>query len=289
MKAAVSQSVKLKGRTTAKNQALPPPTTSKRPSYGLPAQVGNVPDAASSNVTNYTSYPYRTTGKVFFQYWGSGQWKDSACSANVVAAENRATVITAGHCVFGHDPNKDSGAQVWDRNWIFIPGYHRNPSTGQQYRPYGTWSAKKLYSTNQWVNGRTNNTNWWNYDEGAVVVWPNSNGNVETRVGSRSITWNQQYNQYYRSFGYPGYYGCCLKEADSWYQGYDPNTSGHGPVTLWINSDLAGGSSGGAWVVGGSAGYVDGLNSYSYGSSPRMYSPYFGNVLGQLYNYVRNR
>lgn len=293
MRAAIAQSNRLKSRIPDSNKAQPPPKIGNRPEYGLPARPGNVPDANSSYVNNYTSYPYRTTGKVFFEYWGSGQWKKSACSANVVAAENRATVVTAGHCVYGHDPNKDTGAQVWDRYWTFIPGYYRNPTTGAQYRPYGTWNAKKLYSTTQWVNGRNSGTNWWNYDEAAVVLKPNSNGNVETRVGSRSITWNQQYQQYFRSFGYPEYYGCCLKEADSWYQGYDPNTVGHGPATMWINSDLVGGSSGGAWVIfansGNTPGYVDGVNSYSYGSTPRMYSPYFGTVLGQLYNYVRNR
>ena len=43
--------------------------------------------------------------------------------------------------------------------------------------------------------------------------------------------------------------------------------------------DMAGGSSGGAWIVDGQ--YVDGVTSYGYTGSPdRLYSPYFGRSIG---------
>jgi len=198
-------------------------------------------------------------------------------------------VWTAGHCVYGHDPTI-GGTQTWHRRWVFIPGYWRNPVTRFQYRPYGTWTAKQLFATAQYIKGRNSGRDRVNYDEGAVVLRPNFNGTVAGTVGSRGITFYQPYRQYYRSFGYPGYKGCCLKEADSWFQGNDSATAGDGPLTQWIKSDLGGGASGGGWVIGADPGWVDGLNSYSRPSTPgRVYGPYFGTAARALYQYVRKR
>jgi hypothetical protein len=42
---------------------------------------------------------------------------------------------------------------------------------------------------------------------------------------------------------------------------------------------MAGGSSGGAWVVDGA--YVNGVTSYGYPQAPnRLFSPYFGTAIG---------
>ena len=271
---------------TAANTAsagAPRPSTDRRtsPVYGPPGQPGSLSAPKSTTVTCYSCFPYDTNGKVFFEELDGGVWKNHSCSATIVESEN--------HCVYGHDPTI-SGAQTWARHWIFIPGYWRNIVTKFQYRPYGTWTAKKLFATAQWVKGRNNDRNWSNYDEGAVILYPNVNGTVAGAVGSRGITFYQPYKQYYHSFGYPGYNGCCLKEADSWFQGYDPDTEGDGPTTQWINSDLTAGSSGGGWVIGAGAGWVDGLNSYAKRSTPgRVYGPYFGNAARSLYQYVRRR
>jgi hypothetical protein len=44
---------------------------------------------------------------------------------------------------------------------------------------------------------------------------------------------------------------------------------------------MAGGSSGGAWIVGGE--YIDGITSYGYtGYGNRVYSPYFGSEVGDF-------
>jgi hypothetical protein len=44
---------------------------------------------------------------------------------------------------------------------------------------------------------------------------------------------------------------------------------------------MAGGSSGGAWIVGGQ--YIDGVTSYGYtGNANRVYSPYFGAAIGDF-------
>jgi hypothetical protein len=52
-----------------------------------------------------------------------------------------------------------------------------------------------------------------------------------------------------------------------------------GPPTVPGSCDMAGGSSGGAWIVGGA--YIDGVTSYGYtGYGNKVYSPYFGSEIG---------
>jgi V8-like Glu-specific endopeptidase len=51
---------------------------------------------ASEVSTDYTQYPYRTVGKVFFT---KDDGRRFSCSAAVIASENRSVVWTAGHCV----------------------------------------------------------------------------------------------------------------------------------------------------------------------------------------------
>src|SRR5690625_290759 len=67
----------------------------------------------------------RTTGKVFLTLDG----RDFTCSASVVPADNRDTVLTAGHCL------KD-GAGAWVDKWVFVPGFDDGES------PYGRRSEE---------------------------------------------------------------------------------------------------------------------------------------------------
>ena len=54
-----------------------------------------------------------------------------------------------------------------------------------------------------------------------------------------------------------------------------------GPPTVPTSCDMAGGSSGGAWIVGGE--YIDGVTSYGYtGFGNKVYSPYFGSEVGNF-------
>jgi hypothetical protein len=74
------------------------------------------------------------------------------CSGTSVNAPNYSLVITAGHCV--HEGRHWMGSK-----WVFVPGYH----FGQ--RPFGTFVAKWLGSTPQWIESENSN-----YDVGAAVV-----------------------------------------------------------------------------------------------------------------------
>ena len=83
-------------------------------------------------------------------------------------------------------------------------------------------------------------------------------------------------------FGYPA---AALKGEElrsCWARGLgrdDLTNRYFGPPTMSATCDMAGGSSGGAWIVDGL--YVDGVTSYGYTGNPnRLYSPYFGHAVG---------
>ena len=82
----------------------------------------------------------------------------------------------------------------------------------------------------------------------------------------------------FQIFGYPAaaLRGEELRSCRAHGLGSDPLTNRFsGPPTMPGSCDMAGGSSGGAWIVGGQ--YVDGVTSYGYSGNPdRLYSPYFG-------------
>lgn len=217
----------------------------------------------------YTSYPYSTHGKVFFTNDGVNY----VCSGTAVNSENKSIVWTAGHCVHG-----GGSWETWHYNWAFVPAYKDGS------RPFGTWSARELWSLGGWVNNAD-----LSYDLGAAVVYTNSSGQrLVDVVGGRGITWNQSRDQYFYAFGYPAAYpfnGQRLIVCESWWWAND--YPGSGPATMAIGCDMTGGSSGGGWIVNG---YTHSVNSYKYNNEPEvMYGPYHGDAAANLYNAVRNR
>ncbi len=81
----------------------------------------------------------RTVGRLFFVNRG----EDESCTATLVAAANRATVVTGGHCVhtldlIGNDPQ-------WTDKVLFVPGFHDNT------RPYGSFVARTAFVDATWV------------------------------------------------------------------------------------------------------------------------------------------
>lgn len=223
----------------------------------------------------YTSYPYSTLGRIFFQKWTSEGWKDSSCSGTVVWSENKSVVWTAGHCV--HSGRGGS----YHRNWMFAPAYKNGT-----YQ-LGRWTARSLRTTSGWANYGD-----FNYDLGAAVVSPSSNGTrLAGYVGSLGLTWNQSYQQNWLDFGYPAdypfngqwMYYCKAPTATT-------DSSMGSPYSIGIGCDMTGGASGGAWTtsLSTSGGYVNSVNSYKYDTMPRaMFGTYQGNAAANLYNAVR--
>ncbi len=86
-----------------------------------------------SSPTN-TMYPYRVSGKLFFNI-GSSTF---VCSASLI---KRGVIVTAAHCAanFGQ-------RQIYS-NWQFIPGYRNGVA------PYGVWTVRTAYVLTSYYDG----------------------------------------------------------------------------------------------------------------------------------------
>jgi hypothetical protein len=256
--------------------------TAKR-ELGPPARVGpEAPKGGSATATPAAWTPgyaaghpvARTYGKVFFTNTKNGL--NYVCSATVVNSEGRDTVWTAGHCVHG-----GSGGN-WHANWAFVPAYHYGAA------PYGVWSAAQLWTRTAWSNSSN-----FTEDMGVAILGTLGGWHIVDRVGGQGIAWNYSKNYFAYDFGYPAAWpydggrliACAGNTAPEWVWG--PWSAD----TIKLGCDMTGGSSGGAWLrwFDGNWGYINGVNSYKYNNDPNtLYSPYFDDAAGSLYNAVRH-
>jgi V8-like Glu-specific endopeptidase len=157
------------------------------------------------------------------------------CTAAVIDASNRSTVLTAAHCLLS--PSHGGALSV-----LFRPGYH----DGQA--PLGTWpSSRQLLAVN-WPVTFSNN-----FDYAFLLIDPNSSGiPIQTAVGALPIAFNQPRNQAYRIVGLPGmpnppFDGQKLYACDTAY-GEDAGLSEPGPPQMVVGCDMGGGASGSPWI-----------------------------------------
>ena len=199
----------------------------------------------------------RSNGKVFFTDSGANY----VCSGTVVSSSGRNLVLTAGHCV--HD-----GPGQFHTNWSFVPAYDNGG------RPYGTFAATALFTTEDWAASGE-----FGRDVGVARV----STAFPAAVGSRGVATNTgsaaaQVGRRRDAFGYPAagkFSGGVLRFCDSFVSRVDTSSN---PDTIAIPCDMTGGSSGGGWVddqTGSStAGQVVSLNSYGYnGVKNTMFGP----------------
>lgn len=192
------------------------------------------------------------------------------CSGTAVQAGNRSLVVTAGHCV--HDLGH------WLRGrWVFVPAYHY----GQ--RPLGTFAAKWLGTTSQWLQRENEN-----FDVGMAVVSRNERGQrLADVVEADRIAWNLSRQQVFDVYGYPveePFDGATLQRCpQTSYEGHDfLSFLSTGPLDLAVECDLTPGSSGGGWVIHGDT--LNGVTSSGYSDNPATtYGPYFGSAVARLY------
>jgi hypothetical protein len=207
----------------------------------------------------YTSQPTSTNGKVFFTDDGLNY----VCSGTALLSGNKSVVWTAGHCV--HD-----GTTNFHTNWTFVPAY------ADGSRPYGTWTARTLLTTNGWATSED-----FSFDNGAAVVSTNAGSALTDVVGGRNPSFNYPRQQQYAAHGYPA--GPPFNGQRLWVCNsplvYDDTAAN--PPTMGIDCDMTGGSSGGGWIAGGG---VASVNSYGYSTLPNvMFGPYQGSVSQSLY------
>jgi V8-like Glu-specific endopeptidase len=207
-------------------------------------------------------------GAVFI---GEGRGRGFArCSGTSVNAPNLSVVFTAGHCVY------DEGR--WSaRKWVFVPGYHHGE------RPFGTFTAKWLGTTPQWLASEN-----FNFDVGAAVVGRNERGQrLAEAVGGDGIAWNRPPDQVFDVYGYPvarpfngGTLQVCRQAA---YEGHDVGSFlSPGPLDLAVPCEVSPGGSGGGWVIHGNV--LNGVTSSGYTEDASTdYGPYFGKEVARLF------
>ncbi|MEV0620530.1 trypsin-like peptidase domain-containing protein [Nonomuraea sp. NPDC050404] len=211
----------------------------------------------------------RTTGRVFFT---TADGRNSSCSGSAVTSANESTVITAGHCV------KLDGAA--HRNWAFVPAF----DDGR--RPFGTWVAASMFTTQQW-----NANEDINFDMAAVVVAPLNGRTLTDVVGGQGVAFNQQRQQQMYAFGYPAadpFDGSELIYCSGRAFNDTVMTRDQG-----LRCNMTGGSSGGPWFLGFNEstglGMVNSVNSFTYNFAPGfMFGPFFGDEVMSVYQSAQN-
>jgi hypothetical protein len=225
----------------------------------------------------YTDLPDRLNGKVFFSHGPLNY----VCSGTMLNNPTENVVWTAGHCVAD-----GQGDHRFHTNWMFVPAYSSN---GSGNAPYGKWAAKSLHTKTAWIqNGN------FRQDLGAVNLVKKGGGNLGQIIGGQGIRFNANAQQNYSDFGYPQappFNGNSQFRCNSPLVARDNPFNGPGPLTMKINCNMTGGSSGGGWLIqlNSGLGFVASVNSYGYtNDANHEYGPYQGSDAMSLYNSVKN-
>jgi V8-like Glu-specific endopeptidase len=218
--------------------------------------------SSSLHVSELAREGTRTNGRILGFDPREGPY---SCSGTAIATPSRSIVLTAGHCVV------EEGSV--GRDLVFIPAYDHGA------RPFGTFVVQAAYVMPEWRRGENPD-----FDVAALRVVPNEFGLLTDVVGGRGWVTGRSRRANFQIFGYPAaaLKGEELRSCRAHGLGSDPLTNPFtGPPTIPSLCDMAGGSSGGAWIVEGQ--YVDGVTSYGYtGLADRVYSPYFGPEIGSF-------
>jgi V8-like Glu-specific endopeptidase len=215
--------------------------------------------ASSLRVLDTAAEENRTNGKIFAVDPVFGPY---TCSGTALDTPSRSIVLTAGHCVTREGRR--------GREFAFVPAYDHGA------RPFGTFAASAVYTMLQWR--RFENPD---FDVAAIRVKPGQIGALGDIVGGRQWTIGRSRFAPLQIFGYPAgaLAGESLRSCETQGLGSDALINSFpGPPPVPARCDMAGGSSGGAWLLGGQ---VAGVTSYGYGRNRgRLYSPYFGSAVG---------
>jgi V8-like Glu-specific endopeptidase len=222
-----------------------------------PQPVDESAGASSLRVLEAAAPEDRTNGRIFGLDPREGPY---SCSGTSLDTPSGSIVITAGHCV------QEGGS--WGTNIVFVPAFDH------EARPFGVFRATDVFVMRPWE--RVNNAD---FDVAALQVEPTALGTLATVVGAKGWTSSRSRYSALQIFGYPAAAlgGEELRSCETRGLGADKQTNLlGGPPTLPARCDMAGGSSGGAWLTEGGQ-LIDGVTSYGYTANHnRLYSPYFG-------------
>jgi V8-like Glu-specific endopeptidase len=199
--------------------------------------TGNQPfSTARADLSKPTNkmYPYRASGKLFFQDASNNTF---VCSASMI---KRGVFVAAAHCVATY------GAQQFHHNWHFYPGYRNGTA------PYGNWTVSQAWVLTSYYNGTDNCAQYGVIcpDDVAVLLLNTQNGAyVGTKTGWYGYGWDgygfTNGITHITQIGYPVCLdnGNLMERNDS--QG---SVSGGNSSNTVIGSLMCGGSSGGPWL-----------------------------------------
>ncbi|WP_157963887.1 trypsin-like serine peptidase [Actinocorallia populi] len=219
----------------------------------------------------------RTVGRLFVRMRGTllGDHIAGSCSANVVNAANKSTIVAAAHCF-------KVSSQLRGVPWgddiafeaVFIPGFngaslvrdsHDQSLPGPDIAPYGVWGVTRAFYLGSWES----HDNWLNGGDVAMatVARPGDPTPIADVVGSQNIAFGVDTNPHHAyQFGYP------VSNSNNWYwtkltlapehlrRSYDGRTMMYAHGTTYDDAQLLGyghdmlsamapGSSGGPWFI----------------------------------------
>jgi V8-like Glu-specific endopeptidase len=227
------------------------------------------PFARYQNFDSYQVYPYSTVGALFFKQGGVPYF----CSA---ASIGNSGIWTAGHCIHKGDGELDSGGNVidpgtWSTEVVFAPAYQNGIA------PFGVWSANELWITPEWFTSED-----LRYDMGGVILNLNGGFTLSQIVGALGFAYNMDNSLHWMNIAYPSappFNGTTQQICAGSFAYADTAQGTPSPVAM--GCDMTSGSSGGPWILDfsgstSSQNYLNGNNSYRYGSHPvELYSPFF--------------
>ncbi len=183
-----------------------------------------------------TTYPFRASGKLFFNI-GSSTY---VCSASLI---KRGVVVTAAHCV------ANFGQSQFYTNWQFIPGYRNGVA------PYAVWTVRSATVLTSYFNGTDSCAVSGIVCQDDVAVLLLNTSATGTYPGTSTGWYGYGWNGYgftgggltqITQIGYPVCLdnGLLMEKNDSY--GYKSASNSNNTV---IGTLMCGGSSGGPWLV----------------------------------------
>jgi hypothetical protein len=214
----------------------------------------------------------RTVGRLFFVDRG----EDSSCTATLVTSANRATAVTAGHCVHGFDLIGNDPR--WTSKLLFVPGFRDNT------RPFGSYVVRSVVAHRTWVADDQQSA----FDQAFLVLAQPAGAGQPLALGLPGGLATTELG-YPRAAGQSGHQGrpefTGQRVARCW------GTAAGAPEDLWgVACDMGGGSSGGPRLANfddrTGRGVVVGVNTQSarLGGVRHLVGPRFtAAVTGPLY------
>lgn len=247
-------------------------------------------NTATSDVVNFKVYTGTANAPVSHEVWSSGgpvqtaagrlyfempddqslaRWTGYVCSATVVndGTAERSLIMTAAHCVYD-DVNK-----AFARNALFIPNQAGTTGTGTDGNcsndPMGCWVPAFGIVDDRWASTTFPDNMAWDYgfyvvpDQGAHFGTPTSSDALDVVAGSLALSFEPPGFPFTQALGYsynedPKLMYCADDLTNEFLYG----------VNYWLETcGLAGGSSGGPWIVPNNtvpsgSGPIIGLNSW---------------------------